>query len=414
MVSFNPSTKRRNALLAAVTACVSIAAYGAWNQSAGGSETVAASMLELAPAIRAPFKEQINLRGTYIPSKSVYLDAIEGGRVEKLLVEEGQLVNKGQPLLVLSNTNLQLDVISREAQISEQLNNLQNTQLAMEQNGLSLKQDLANFDYRITQLKRNNEQNLKLLEKHLISENEYHDVLDELNYVINARALTIESQEIDNRVRQVQLIQLKESVKQLKSNLVFARNNLENLIVKAPIDGQLSSFNAELGESKSQGVRLGQVDDLSEFKIQAKIDQFYLNNVFVGQSGITYIKNKPVKVEVKKIFSQVESGKFKVEFKFQQQPTYALRRGQNLTVELALSDETDVLQLPIGGFVQDTGGQWAFVVTADGSKAERRAISLGRENGTNVEVLSGIAAGESVIISPYSGIRHAATIDIDS
>lgn len=405
--------KQRNKWLAAAVACVSLAAYGAWNAPGASSETVSVSTLEIAAVTRAPFREQINIRGTYVPDQSVYLDAIEGGRVEKLLVEEGQLVSKGQPLLVLSNTGLQLDVISREAQISEQLNNLQNTQLAIAQNALKLKQDLANFDYRINNLERKLKQNQVLLKKHMISKDEYHQVADELEYLHSAKALTIESQDVDNQLRQVQLAQLQDSVKQLNTNLDFARKNLENLIVKAPIDGQLSSFNVELGESKTRGERLGQVDDLDEFKIQAKLDEFYLNNVYVGQTGKTYINEKTVEVRVDKIYAQVESGKFKIELKFQQPLNSKMRRGQNLTVELALSDDSNVLQLPLGGFIQDTGGQWAFVVSEDGSKAERRAITLGRENGTSVEVLSGVSAGESVIISPYRDLANVSVIDFD-
>lgn len=405
--------KRRHKWLAASVACISLAAYGAWNTPASGSETVAVSTLEVAAVVLAPFQEKISIRGTYVPNQSVYLDAIEGGRVEKRLVEEGQLVTKGQPLLVLSNTGLQLDVISREAQISEQLNNLQNTQLAIEQNALKLKQDLANFDYRISQLQRKNKQNKVLLDKNLISEDEYYQISDELNYVRSARELTIESQNVDNKLREVQLVQLQDSVKQLKTNLEFARKNLDNLIVKAPIDGQLSSLNAELGESKSQGERLGQVDNIEKFKIEANIDEFYLSNIYVDQPGIAHINNKPIKISVNKIYSQVERGKFKVELEFEQNLKTKMRRGQNLTVELDLSDKTDALQLPLGGYIQDTGGKWAFVLTKDGNRAERRVLTLGRENGTNVEILSGVTAGESVIISPYKDFTDAAVIDFD-
>jgi HlyD family secretion protein len=405
--------RRRNQLLVATVACVSLAAFGAWNAPGNSSETVSVSTLEVAAVTRAPFREQINIRGVYVPEQSVYLDAVEGGRVEELLVEEGQLVSKGQPLLVLSNTGLQLDAISREAQVSEQLNNLQNTQLAIEQNALKLKQDLANFDYRINQFERKHQQNKILLGKNLISKEQFDEIKDELEYLRSARKLTIESQSIDNRLREIQLKQLAGSAEQLNKNLVFARKNLENLIVKAPIDGQLSSFNVELGESKSQGERLGQVDNLQSFKIQAKIDEFYLNNVYVGQLGVTYIKDELIKVSVGKIYSQVDSGKFKVELKFQQALNTKMRRGQNLTVELGLSDEVDVLQLPLGGFVQDTGGQWAFVITDDGAKAERRAITLGRENGTSVEVLKGLSVGESVIISPYRDLANVSIINFD-
>ncbi len=404
---FNWPIKLNRKWLVVIIAVVSVAAFGAWQTPTTHTETIAVSTLEVAAVVEAPFREQISIRGTYVPDQSVYLDAIEGGRVEQLLVEEGQLVTKGQPLLVLSNTSLQLDVISREAQISEQLNNLQDTRLAIQQNALSLKQELANYDYQIKKLQRKNKQNKVLLGKHLISEDEYQQVADELNYLLVARELTIESQKVDNEQRKIQLVQLEDSVEQLNKNLKFARKNLDNLVVKAPIDGQLSSLNAELGESKAQGERLGQVDNLAAFKVESSIDEFYLNNVYVGLSGTAYINNSAVQVIVDKIYSQVENGKFKIELKFEQPLTEKLRRGQNLTVALNLSNEAEVLQLPLGGFIQDSGGQWAFVVSADGKTAQRRAITLGRENGTQVEVVSGLAAGESVIVSPYAALLSA-------
>ncbi|MCH1926593.1 efflux RND transporter periplasmic adaptor subunit [Shewanella sp. C32] len=410
---FNWPIKLNRKWLVVIIAVVSVAAFGAWQTPTAHTETIAVSTLEVAAVVEAPFREQISIRGTYVPDQSVYLDAIEGGRVEQLLVEEGQLVTKGQPLLVLSNTSLQLDVISREAQISEQLNNLQDTRLAIQQNALSLKQELANYDYQIKKLQRKNKQNKVLLGKHLISEDEYQQVADELNYLLVARELTIESQKVDNEQRKIQLVQLEDSVEQLNKNLKFARKNLDNLVVKAPIDGQLSSLNAELGESKAQGERLGQVDNLAAFKVESSIDEFYLNNVYVGLSGTAYINNSAVQVSVDKIYSQVENGKFKIELKFEQPLTEKLRRGQNLTVALNLSNEAEVLQLPLGGFIQDSGGQWAFVVSADGKTAQRRAITLGRENGTQVEVVSGLAAGESVIVSPYKEFNNATVINFN-
>ncbi|MCH1921151.1 efflux RND transporter periplasmic adaptor subunit [Shewanella sp. A3A] len=410
---FNWPIKLNRKWLVVIIAVVSVAAFGAWQTPTAHTETIAVSTLEVAAVVEAPFREQISIRGTYVPDQSVYLDAIEGGRVEQLLVEEGQLVTKGQPLLVLSNTSLQLDVISREAQISEQLNNLQDTRLAIQQNALSLKQELANYDYQIKKLQRKNKQNKVLLGKHLISEDEYQQVADELNYLLVARELTIESQKVDNEQRKIQLVQLEDSVEQLNKNLKFARKNLDNLVVKAPIDGQLSSLNAELGESKAQGERLGQVDNLAAFKVESSIDEFYLNNVYVGLSGTAYINNSAVQVSVDKIYSQVENGKFKIELKFEQPLSEKLRRGQNLTVALNLSNEAEVLQLPLGGFIQDSGGQWAFVVSADGKTAQRRAITLGRENGTQVEVVSGLAAGESVIVSPYKEFNNATVINFN-
>lgn len=359
------------------------------------------NILEIDTINNTILEERITTRGTFIPSKTIYLDAIEGGRVDKIFVEDGTYVKKGQKLLALSNTSLQLDVISREAQISEQLNNLQNTQLAIEQNSLKLEQDMANFNYKINQLERVSVQNKDLLLKNLISEDNHQRVQEELSYLKIARALTIKNQNLDNKIRVTQLSQLKDSVKQLQSNLKFARKNLDNLVVKSPMDGQLSSLKALLGQSKNRGERLGQIDNTKTFKVEAFIDEFYLNQLHVGQKAQAEYSEKEYDLIINKIFSQVENGKFKVEFKFDKQQPNSMRRGQNLTLSISLSDKKDTLAINDNGFFQDTGGHWVFVLSNDNKTAIKRKISLGRKNHNKLEILNGLSEGDLVITSSY-------------
>ena len=234
------------------------------------------------------------------PERTVYLDAIEGGRVEDVLVEEGTMVEVGQALIELSNTQLQLDVIAREAEVSEQLNNLRNTQLAIEQNRLSLKSDLIEIDYQIQRLERLVKRYDELDGQQFISKNDYENSVDELNYWRSRRVVTGESQAQDEKIRVAQIEQLNESVGQLEKNLILARANLDNLLVRAPRAGRLTSMNAEIGESKGRGERLGQIDDVDRFKASALVNEFYLNRVLVGQAAQLTVDGRDYTLEVSK------------------------------------------------------------------------------------------------------------------
>ena len=353
------------------------------------------------------------MRGNVMPSKSVFLDAIEGGRIEEVLVEEGAMVKKGDKLIVLSNTSLQLDVISREAQISEQLNNLHNTRLAIDQNRLNLKRNLLELDYQIAQDARKLAQHKKLRVQELISIEDLKQVEERHKYLRQRRELVIEQQQQDERIRSAQIAQLEDSVTQLNKNLQFARKNLENLIVRAPVDGQLTSLNAELGESKARGVRLGQVDLVDSYKVTARIDEFYLGRVIAGQQATFKLTNKDYPLSLSKVYSQVATGQFEVDFAFSGDIPANLRRGQSLQIDLSLGESNQALLIPNGGFFQDTGGRWLFVVDQATQTAQRREVQLGRRNTQVVEVLSGLEQGEYVISSSYGAFAKMNTLSLD-
>jgi HlyD family secretion protein len=360
------------------------------------------------------YEDFIPLRAAVEPERTVYLDAIEGGRVERVLVEEGAFVEEGQPLIDLSNTSLQLDVIAREAEVSEQLNNLRNTQLAIEQNRLKLKGDLIEIDYEITRLSRLVARYEELQGNQFISKNEYEDATDELEYFRSRRGVTRESQEQDEKIRLAQIAQLESSVEQLEKNLILARANLDNLLIRAPRAGQLTSMNAEIGQSKGRGERLGQIDDVDRFKAVALVNEFYLNRVRSGQQAILEVNGREFRLEVSKIHPEVQASQFEVDFRFIGDAPPDIRRGQTLQMRLVLGDNSErAVLLANGPFFNDTGGAWVFVLAPDGKTAVRRDIQLGRRNPGTIEVLGGLVPGDEVIISSYANFIEVDRLFID-
>jgi HlyD family secretion protein len=381
------------------------------NQSHASTYTVERDQVTISTVKSGVFADFIPIRASVTPLTTVYLDAIEGGRVEKRLVEEGSFVEKDQPLLELSNTGLQLDVIAREAEVSEQLNNLRNTQLAIEQNRLSLKSSLVDIDYQIVRLTRLADQRRQLFEKGLIARKDYEDTVDELAYQRNRGAVALESQEQDDRMRKAQLSSLQAGVEQLQRNLLIARKNLEYLTIRAPISGKLTALKAEMGESKERGERLGQIDNLDRFKLTAHVDEYYLSRTQTGQTAVLSLDAKDYLLTVTKVYSEVREGQFEVELAFARESPPRLRRGQTFEVRVALGDSSQALLLPRGGFMQDTGGHWAFVLDKSGDFAERRALRLGRRNPEHFEVIGGLAAGDRVITSAYGAFAKMDRIE---
>lgn len=378
------------------------------------SYTLDGQRIRMAKVTKGVYEDFIPLRANVEPERTVYLDAIEGGRVESVLVEEGAFVEEGQPLVELSNTSLQLDVIAREAEVSEQLNNLRNTELAIEQNRLSLKSDLIEIDYQISRLGRLVNRYEELEGNQFISKNEYEDAVDELRYWRNRRGVTEESQEQDEIIRLAQIEQLRSSVEQLEKNLVLARANLDNLLVRAPRAGQLTSLNAEIGESKARGERLGQIDDVDRFKASALVNEFYVNRVRLGQRAQLDVNGRKYELEVSKVYPEVQASQFEVDLRFSGEAPADIRRGQTLQLRLVLGDLSERATLLANGpFFNDTGGAWVFVLDPNRKAATRRDIQLGRRNPNNIEVVGGLVPGDEVIISSYSNFITVERLFID-
>jgi len=347
------------------------------------------------------FEDLIPLRGRLVPRSTVYLDAIEGGRVEEVLVEDGAMVEAGELIARLSNTNLQLEVLGREAAVTEQLNNMRTIELQLEQNRLSHKRNLVEIAYQITRLTRSIDRQRELAGKNLVSQSTVDELQDELDYYTKRRAVTIESQTTDAHLQEAQLAQLRAAGEQLETSLAFARKNLEDLNVRAPLAGKLSGFNIEIGESIAPGGRLGQIDDPDGFKLNTQIDEFYLGRVDIGQIATAEIGRETYSLRVAKIYPQVNNGQFEVDMLFADDPDN-VRRGQTMQVKLTLGDETDAILIPNGSFYQETGGSWIFVVSPEGTEALKRNVRLGRRNTDYIEVLDGLEPGERVITSPYT------------
>lgn len=400
------------ALCAGLCVLLAIALFASFDSST--SFTLDGQRIRTSTVATGVYEDFIPLRAAVEPERTVYLDAIEGGRVERVLVEEGNFVEEGQPLIDLSNTSLQLDVIAREAEVSEQLNNLRNTQLAIEQNRLKLKADLIEIDYQIAKLSRLVARHEELQGNQFISKNEYEDSRDELQYYKSRREVTRESQVQDEKIRLAQIGQLESSVEQLEKNLILARSNLDNLLIRAPRSGQLTSMNAEIGESKGRGERLGQIDDVDRFKAVALVNEFYLTRVRVGQVAQLEIGDLNYQLEISKIYPEVQASQFEVDLRFKGDAPPDIRRGQTLQMRLVLGDSSDrALLLANGPFYNDTGGAWVFVLDPDGKMATRRPVQLGRRNPSTIEVESGLLAGDEVIISSYANFIEVDRLLID-
>ncbi|GEK10617.1 efflux RND transporter periplasmic adaptor subunit [Pseudoalteromonas peptidolytica] len=407
-----PNKKFRLWWLALPMVVVAYFAFGSAATSSGNRFNVDINRIKISTVTEGEFHDLIPLRGNITPSKSVYLDAIEGGRVEARFVEEGAMVKKGDKLLALSNTSLQLDVISREAQISEQLNNLHNTRLAIDQNRLNLKRDLLELDFQVSQSERKLAQFKRLGNGNLVSKDELQAAEDETVYLKNRRKLIIEQQQQDEKIRTAQIAQLEDSVKQLNKNLAFARKNLENLIIKAPIDGQLTALSAELGASKARGARLGQVDIVSQYKVSAQIDEFYLGRVYAGQAARLSLQGQQYELTLVKVYAEVSNGRFEVELTFNDALPSGIRRGQSLQLDLLLADAKSATLLPNGGFYQDTGGQWVFVLEQGSQVAVKKPVTFGLRNNKFIEVLDGLAVGDRVITSSYGSFKDMQSVSL--
>ena len=378
----------------------------------GRSLSVDSQRITVSAVTIGTFEDYIPLRGRLIPRSTVYLDAIEGGRVERVLVEDGALVEAGEPIAVLSNTNLQLVVLGREAEVTEQLNFMRTIELQLEQNRLSHKRNLVEINYQIKRLTRSIERQRGLALKELVSQSTIDELDDELTYYKERREVTLESQATDARLQEQQLKQLRSAGEQLRSSLDFTRKNLDDLNVRAPLAGKLSGFNIEVGQSIERGGRLGQIDDPDGFKLNVRIDEYYLGRVDLQQVAIAEHNNRNFDMEIAKVYPQVQDGQFEVDMTFSEDPV-GLRRGQTLQLRLTLGDNTDALLIPNGSFYQETGGNWIFVVSPDGSEAIKRPVRLGRRNTSFIEVLDGLEAGERVVTSPYTSYTGMDRLSLD-
>jgi HlyD family secretion protein len=357
--------------------------------------------ITVSTVTRGPFQEFIPVMGNVLPINTFYLNAVEGGRVEEIYLEAGTFVEEGDEILRLANTNLLLDIMWREAELFQQSNNLRNTRLSMAQYRLRLNQDLAEIDNQLQQQKRTYERYKELVKDNLIPKHEFELAKDQYEYLIRRKELTIESQKNDIEFRQGQIDALEASLNRMQNNLEIVKQKQENLTIKATVSGHLTALEAEIGQSKSPGQPLGQIDVLEGFRVRAGIDEHYIARIETGRTGEFDFAGKSYGLVVKKIYPEVVDNRFEVDMEFADGGPEEITRGQTLHIRLELGGISEAILLPRGGFYQTTGGNWAYVVDESENVATKRRIRLGRQNPNVFEVLEGLEPGDRVITSSY-------------
>jgi HlyD family secretion protein len=393
---------------------VALSAYAYVEFGLRRSLTIGAERVTVSRVAYDTFREYIPVTGNVVPRTTVYLDAVEGGQITAVHVEEGEYVKAGQPLVTFKNTNLQLQVIAAEAQLTEQLNYLTTTRQSFEQSRLRNQRDLFDIDYQIDRLTRDLERKRPLLATGGTTRSQLDDLEADLGHYRDLRVPAQKQVALDEEFGANQLTRMNDALDAMNKNLAVARENLNNLMITAPIDGQLTSLEANVGESKKAGQRVGQVDQLNAFKVSAFVDEFYLARVTLGQLAEVDVDGKPYELEVTKEYPDVRDRQFEIDLVFQGDSPPPLRRGQTLRMRLEIGQPADTLVLANGPFYDDTGGQWVFVVDDSGGFAERRSVRLGRRNPEGIEVLEGLREGDRVITSSYEGLDRFDRIQFHS
>jgi len=359
------------------------------------------------------FLEYIPINGVVQPVNTVYLDIEEGGRVEEIFVEGGKPINKGDVILRFSNAALQKESINAESRLLDNINQLRNTKISLAEKKLILKDNLLDLSYRIQDLERIYEHNEVLREKGNIPEDDYIKTRDQLQYMRDKRELLKERIRQEDILRQQQLAQVDESISRVNRSLKIMEDILGSLEVRAPISGHLSTLKAEIGESIRKGQRIGQIDVLDDFQVRAKIDQYYISKVSTGLTGHFDFNGETHQLKIQKIYPEVINDVFEMDMSFENQAPEGIKRGQTLQIDLSLGDPKTCLVVAKGGFYQETGGQWVYLVSEDRQTACRTNIRLGRQNPRYLEVLEGLKVNDWVITSGYDTFNKVDELQFD-
>jgi HlyD family secretion protein len=357
--------------------------------------------LIIETVIEDQFNDYITVPGTVEPISTVFLDAQEGGRVEEILIEEGSMVKKGDIILRLSNPDLYLNILDSEAQLAEKENFLRNTQIAVEQERIQIKRELVNLKYDIERKERNYKQNLILISDSLVSVEEFIRSKEDLDMALQSRDLFMERQKQDSIFRSVQVDNMINNLENMRRNLSLVRQRVENLNVRATVDGQLGLLVPEIGQSISRGFNMGQINVLTSYKVTAQIDEHYIDRVRTQLTATLDRQGNAFNLVVRRVYPEVRNGTFKIDMTFTDTIPDNIRTGQTYYTSLQLGQPKISVLVPIGGFFQETGGQWIYVLDPTESFAVKRNISIGRKNPKYYEVLDGLQPGEKVIISGY-------------
>lgn len=347
------------------------------------------------------FDEFIAVSGVVQPIKTYRIDAIEGGYVKEKVLEGGSTVKEGDIILRLENNRLQMEFVQQETEINRLINELQNTRLRLKQDKFGLKRTLNDVDYQLAQAKDYYERNEKLYRDKVISEQEFLKVKRDYEKLRNQQGIEVSSQTYQEQNSSLQIKQLEGTLQNSQRNLQLMRQNLSNLVVRAPVGGLLSSIETEVGSSITSGQNIGQIDDLNGFKMRAGVDEHYISRIFVGLKGTMEFNNQNYEMVISKVYPEVKSGRFEVDMTFADKTPDGIKRGQSASIRMELGKSSQATLIPVGGFFSETGGNWIYVMDATGKKAVKRTITLGRRNPDYFEVMEGLKPGEKVITSSY-------------
>ena len=392
---------KRILTIGGIAALVVLIAGSIYFTSGKSKLNVETERLTISEVKQGAFQEFTPVNGVVLPLTTIYLDAAEGGRVEEKLVEDGAMVKKGQAILRMSNTDLELSLVNQETSVFNLLTQMQISRNAAQQNTITKLNQMADADNDFKEAERLYKLNKKLYEQKVIGSQEFRQAEIAYEYQIRRKKLQEEILSKDSVSVRQELEQARQSYGRTQNALEVMRRKVGDLIVRAPIDGQLTSLDAEIGQSKNKGERLGQVDATSGFKVRADIDEHYISRIYTGLMGQFTFAGKDYKLKIRKVYTQVTNGKFQVDMAFEGEVPQGIRRGQTFQVRVALSDEKQALLLPRGGFYQQTGGNWIFKLNENGTMAYKTEIQLGGQNPDYYEVLQGLKPGDKVITSSY-------------
>ena len=394
-------SKKRILTIAGIAAVVLLIAASYYYTSGPSKLSVDVERITISEIKKGSFQEFIPVNGIVLPVTTIYLDAIEGGRVEEKYVEDGAVVKKDQPLLRLSNTDLELSLINQETSVFNLLTQMRISSNAAQQNTIGKLNQYTDVDNALKEAERIYKLDKRLYDQNAIGSQEFKQAENNYNYQLQKNKLSQQILNKDSFSTKQEASQAQQTIARTQNALQVMRRKVGDLIVRAPVDGQLTSLDAEIGQSKNKGERLGQIDVLSGFKVRVDIDEHYITRIFPELIGDFTLADKTYKLKIKKIFTQVTNGRFQVDMEFIDAVPQGIRRGQTLQIRLSLSDETQAVLVPKGGFFQQTGGNWIFKVSEDGSKAYKVDVQLGRQNPDFYEVLSGLKPGDKVVTSSY-------------
>ena len=364
-----------------------------------------AATVTAADVVLGEFNDYIRISGQVQPMVTIQISPLEGGVVKEIIREEGSNVRKGDPILQLSNDNLDLQILNSEAELAEKENILRNTMIQMEQQKLSVKQERLQLEMEVRRRERNWRQQKALYDEKLIAREILLQAEEDYRLAEDRLDLVRERELQDSLYRSVEIEQMEESLENMRQNMQMIRKRKDNLTIKAPIDGELGLLDAVLGQSIASGIRIGQINDLSSYKIEAQIDEHYIDRVIPGLEALFERQNDVFRAIIRKVYPEVREGRFKADFIFSGQQPDNIRTGQTYYMNLQLGQPEESILIPRGTFYQHTGGRWIYVLTPEGDKAVRREIRIGRQNPQYYEIEEGLQPGEKVLVSGYESLR---------